>query len=88
MGVCEQLFPGVATWLRVVKALLTGEQGREFGSAAARRKKKTGGLSNRQKAKAKNMPAPAKAQSMKRRLEKARKGSGKNFRGRAARTRR
>ena len=63
-------------------------QGREFGSAAARKKQKSGGTSNRQKAKAKNMPAPAKAQAMKRRLEKARKGNGKNFKGRAARSRR
>jgi hypothetical protein len=34
------------------------------------------------------MPAPAKAQSMKHRLERARKGAGKNFKGRAARSRR
>jgi protein SDA1 len=42
--------------------VLEGREGREFGAAAARKKKKAGGLSNKQKAKRKNLPDAARAQ--------------------------
>ncbi len=72
----------------------TGREGREFGASAGRKKNKTGGLSNRQKQKVKNMPAPARAAQLKRRAsskprgkaaKKAQRGhTGKSNFGRAA----
>lgn len=48
-------------------SVLEGREGRMFGAAAGRKKNKTGGLSNRQQQKNKNMPAPARTQQLKRR---------------------
>ena len=45
----------------------TGREGREFGAATARKKQKTGGLSNREKQKRKRLPPSARAQQLKRR---------------------
>ncbi|CAL8470003.1 g9545 [Coccomyxa elongata] len=69
-------------------SVLEGREGREFGAAASRKKKKTGGMSNKQKAKKKNLPDRAKTQVMKRRLEGARRGGKKGFKGRVSRARR
>lgn len=38
-----------------------GREGREFGAATARKKQKTGGLSNREKQKRKRLPPSARA---------------------------
>ncbi len=43
--------------------------------AKGRKKAKTGGLSNKQKAKIKNMPAPARAQQLKRRSSGKQRGA-------------
>lgn len=43
-------------------SVLEGREGREFGAAAKRKKRKTGGTSNKQKAKKKSLPDSAKAQ--------------------------
>lgn len=43
-------------------SVLEGREGREFGAAASRKKKKSGGLSNKQKAKRKNLPDAARSQ--------------------------
>ncbi len=69
-------------------SVLEGREGREFGAAASRKKQKTGGMSNKQKAKKKNLPDRAKTQVMKRRLEGARRGGKKGFKGRVSRARR
>lgn len=69
-------------------SVLEGREGREFGAAASRRKQKTGGTSNKQKAKKKSLPDRAKTQVMKRRLEGGRKGGKKGFKGRVSRARR
>lgn len=45
----------------------SGREGREFGAATARKKQKTGGLSNREKQKRKRLPPSARAQQLKRR---------------------
>lgn len=60
----------------------TGREGRGgFGAASSLRKKKTGGLSNKEKAKQKNMPAAARMQQLSRR-RKSKTGGAKNFKGR------
>ena len=60
----------------------TGREGRGgFGAASSLRKKKTGGLSNKEKAKQKNMPAAARMQQLSRR-RKSKAGGAKNFKGR------
>ena len=47
---------------------VAGREGREgFGAAAGRKKKKTGGLSNREQQKQKRLPAVARARQVKRR---------------------
>ena len=60
----------------------TGREGRGgFGAASSLRKKKTGGLSNKEKAKQKNMPAAARMQQLSRR-RKSKAVGAKNFKGR------
>ena len=51
-----------------------------FGAASGLRKKKTGGTSNREKAKNKNMPAAARVRQISRRT-KSNRGKGKGFKG-------
>ena len=51
-----------------------------FGAASGLRKKKTGGTSNREKAKNKNMPAVARVRQISRRT-KSNRGKGKGFKG-------
>lgn len=54
-------------WFTADELRCAGREGREFGAAAGRKKNKSGGLSNRQKQKVKNMPAAARAVQLKRR---------------------
>lgn len=68
---------------RVTAALerTAGREDREgFGAASGLRKKKTGGTSNREKAKLKNMPAAARARQIGRRSRDS-KRKGKGFKG-------
>lgn len=61
--------------------VLAGREDREgFGAASGLRKKKTGGTSNREKAKRKNMPAAARARQIGRRARDT-KRKGKGFKG-------
>lgn len=62
-------------------SVLEGREGREFGAKARLKKDKTGGLSNKEKAKRKNLPAAAKMAQAKRRMQGAKKRSSKNFKG-------
>ena len=62
-------------------SVLEGREGREFGAKARLKKDKTGGLSNKEKAKRKNLPAAAKMAQAKRRLKASKKRSSKNFKG-------
>ena len=60
---------------------LVGREDREgFGAASGLRKKKTGGTSNREKAKKKNMPAAARVRQISRRAKDT-KRKGKGFKG-------
>ncbi|KAL3134019.1 hypothetical protein ABBQ32_008454 [Trebouxia sp. C0010 RCD-2024] len=64
-----------------MKSVLEGREDREgFGAASGLRKKKTGGTSNREKAKRKNMPAAARARQISRRSRDT-KRKGKGFKG-------
>ena len=63
-----------------------GREGREFGAAAARKKQKTGGLSNKQKEKAKPMPAHVRIKQISRRAAKHKRAS-KGFKGRVKKPR-
>ncbi|DBA79416.1 TPA: hypothetical protein ACH3X2_000057 [Trebouxia sp. C0005] len=64
-----------------MKSVLEGREDRlGFGAASGLRKKKTGGTSNREKAKNKNMPAAARVRQISRRT-KSNRGKGKGFRG-------
>ncbi|KAK9840402.1 hypothetical protein WJX74_009278 [Apatococcus lobatus] len=62
-------------------SVLKGREGREFGAAAARKKQKTGGLSNKQKEKAKAMPSHVRMKQISRRAAKHKQAS-KGFKGR------
>lgn len=65
----------------ILCAALVGREDREgFGAASGLRKKKTGGTSNREKAKRKNMPAAARARQISRRSRDT-KRKGKGFKG-------
>lgn len=61
-----------------MKAVLEGREGREFGAAASRKNKKTGGKSNKEKLKSKNLPLGARKAVVRRRGSKQRVGK-KNF---------
>jgi hypothetical protein len=57
-------------------SVLEGRVGREFGAAAKRHKKKVGGLSNREKAKKKNLPLAARSAVARRRRSAGRAPRG------------
>ena len=61
--------------------VVAGREGREgFGAASGLKKKKTGGTSNREKAKRKNMPAAARVRQISRRTKANRRPKG-SFKG-------
>lgn len=64
--------------------VLEGREGRSFGAAAARKHKKVGGRSNKEKLKQKNLPMGAKKHIIHRRNQTQRIGR-KNFKGHARR---
>lgn len=61
--------------------MITGREGREFGAKASLKKDKTGGLSNREKDKRKNLPMAARSGQARKRMERNKRKSNKNFRG-------
>ncbi|KAL6785625.1 hypothetical protein ACKKBF_B01005 [Auxenochlorella protothecoides x Auxenochlorella symbiontica] len=61
--------------------VLKGREGREFGAKASLKKDKTGGLSNREKDKRKNLPMAARSGQARKRMERNKRKSNKNFRG-------
>ena len=63
-----------------------GREGREFGAAAARKKQKTGGLSNKQKDKMKAMPSHVRIKQISRRAAKHKQAS-RGFKGRVKKQR-
>jgi hypothetical protein len=67
-------------------AVREGRVGREeFGSSIARKKRKAGGLSEREKQKRKQLPIAARKQQLKRRFEEERgRRNPKNFKGQRA----
>ena len=66
----------------------TGREGNTYGAASGRKKQKTGGTSNKQKSKTKNMPKAAMHSARGHRRQSAARHSIKgNFKGRRARTR-
>eukprot|EP00887_Chlorella_sp_A99_P007365 scaffold2.g7365.t1 len=65
-----------------LKSVLEGREGRlEFGAKSRLAKKKTGGLSNREKAKRKRLPMAARAGQARKRQERKKKLGSKNFKG-------
>ena len=58
-----------------------GREGREFGAKSQLHKKKTGGLSNREKDKRKRLPLAARSGQARKRQERKKKLSIKNFKG-------
>ena len=58
-------------------SVLAGREGRVFGAAAGRRKNKTGGRSNSEKAKAKAMPLAARNSQARKRAGRGRSGRPK-----------
>jgi len=60
---------------------VAGREGREFGAKARLKKSKTGGLSNKEKNKRKNIPVAAVSGQVRKRLERGKKKSAKNFKG-------
>jgi len=62
-------------------SVLEGREGREYGAKARIKNKKTGGLSNKQKQKQKNIPLGAVGGQVRKRLEKNKMRSAKNFKG-------
>ncbi|KAL4422877.1 hypothetical protein ABPG75_009074 [Micractinium tetrahymenae] len=67
-----------------MKSVLEGREGREFGAKSSLKKKKTGGLSNREKDKRKRLPMAARSGQVKKRLARHKsKKSAKNFKGHA-----
>lgn len=61
-----------------LKSVMEGRDGRAFGAAASRKHKKTGGKSNKEKLKGKNLPLGARKAVVQRRGCKQRVGK-KNF---------
>ncbi|KAI7837441.1 hypothetical protein COHA_008699 [Chlorella ohadii] len=67
-----------------MKSVLEGREGREgFGAKSGLKKKKTGGLSNREKDKRKRLPFAARSGQVKKRLVRHKLKSNKNFKGHA-----
>ena len=69
-------------------SIMSGREDREqFGAASGRKKKKTGGLSEREKQRKKSMPIAARLSQLKRRstTAAAKAKCTKNFKGRSAR---
>lgn len=65
-----------------MKSVLEGREGREFGAKSGLKKKKTGGLSNREKDKRKRLPMAARSGQVKKRLARNKmKKIGKNYKG-------
>lgn len=64
--------------------VMEGREGRLFGAAAARKNKKVGGKSNKEKLKQKNLPMGAKKHIVHRRAGRQKVGK-KNFKGHARR---
>jgi protein SDA1 len=67
-----------------MESVLAGREDREkFGSSIGRKKKKTGGLTEREKQKRKAMPIAARVSQLKKRTETTRKlkACKKNFKG-------
>ena len=62
-------------------SVLEGREGRDYGAKARIKNKKTGGLSNKQKQKQKNIPLGAVGGQVRKRLEKNKMRSAKNFKG-------
>lgn len=62
-------------------SVLEGREGREYGAKARIKNKKTGGLSNKEKQKRKNIPLGAVGGQVRKRLEKNKLRSAKNFKG-------
>ena len=62
-------------------SVLEGREGREFGAKSSLKKSKTGGLSNREKEKRKNLPLAARSGQVKKRLAIRKNKSNKNFKG-------
>lgn len=62
-------------------SVMEGREGREFGAKSRIKKAKTGGLSNREKQKRKNLPMGAVGGQVRKRLERNKLKSAKNFKG-------
>ena len=62
-------------------SVMQGREDREFGAKARIKNKKTGGLSNREKQKRKNLPLGAVSGQVRKRLERNKMRSAKNFKG-------
>jgi protein SDA1 len=62
-------------------SVMQGREDREFGAKARIKNKKTGGLSNREKQKRKNLPMGAVSGQVRKRLERNKLRSAKNFKG-------
>lgn len=62
--------------------VMEGREGREFGAKSSIKKSKTGGLSNKEKQRRKNLPSAAVSGQVKKRLGKKKLKSAKNFKGR------
>lgn len=65
-------------------SVLEGREGREFGSAAGRKRNKMGGKSNKEKLRDKKLPLGARKAIVRRRMGSQR-GGRKNFKGRPGR---
>lgn len=61
--------------------VLAGREGRSFGSSSGMRKGKTGGLSEKQKQRAKAMPLAARRVQVHKRSMRAKSRSKKDFKG-------
>lgn len=62
-------------------SVLEGREGREFGAKSRIKKDKTGGLSNKEKQKRKNLPMAAVSGQVRKRLERGKRKKAKNFKG-------
>lgn len=62
-------------------SVLEGREGREYGAKARIKNKKTGGLSNKEKQRRKNIPLGAVGGQVRKRLERNKLRSAKNFKG-------
>lgn len=61
--------------------VMEGREGREFAAKSSLKKKKTGGLSNREKAKRKALPLAARSGQARSRMQRNKLKSNKNFKG-------